>query len=99
MRALSITMPVGQALKDPAISLRMGARYFAEQIKVFDGNTIAALAAYKPVAATRGGGLTRRRQETPTAIDGRLTSVRRSDTSATFSWITRGTGTSMREPR
>jgi soluble lytic murein transglycosylase len=44
-----------QMLMDPATSLRFGAYYLGQQLRTFDGNVLAALAAYNagPAAASR----------------------------------------------
>lgn len=45
-RQLGLPAPDTAALGDPALSLRLGARYLADQLAAFDGNPVAALAAY-----------------------------------------------------
>ena len=79
MRDLGITLPLEQALRDPATSLRMGARYLAVQTKVFDGDSVAALAAYN------AGGSNARRwlaAQTPKNTDGYRWGVDFSETRA-----------------
>jgi soluble lytic murein transglycosylase len=54
-----------EMLMDPATSLRFGAYYLAQQLRQFDGNVLAALAAYNAGPAAAGRWL--REAETPDA--------------------------------
>ena len=80
MQELNITgIPVAQAMVDPALSLRMGARYLADETRAFNGNTVAALAAYNA-----GGGNARRwlDAQAPSNTDGYRWTVSYAETRA-----------------